>query len=572
MTHPFDPDALDRLAADFWDAVMEAHPLFATSLGDHRFDATVSPVSPQDVAAARARLAGVLDRLDALGEPPAGTAAITASELRETVRNELSLIDSGIDLWSVDPSDGIPTAYLNVPSFQQAGTPSDGEAMVARWHAMAAGTKAYEANLRETLADGLVACAAPVQRVIGILDGVLAEPDEQWPLLAPLEELDGRDGWTTADRERFANGLRAAVAGDIRPAFTALRETLASQVLPAARPADRPGIGHLPGGDAAYRAAIRVHTSLDLAPADVHALGLAEIGRIDAELLDLARRVFGTRTLADGIARLRDDPALRFDTEDEVFDFAVDALARANAAVPLWFGRLPKAPCEVVRMPPHEQEHSTIAYYRQPAMDGSRPGQFYVNTSSPTTRPRYEAAALAFHESVPGHHLQIAIGQELEGLPAFRRNLGTTAFFEGWGLYTERLSDEIGLYANDLDRIGVLSFDAWRASRLVVDTGMHALGWTRDQAVAFMLEHTALAPNNIGNEVDRYIAWPGQALAYKVGQLEILRLRAEARASLGSAFDIRAFHDAVLGNGALALPTLRSVVEAWVASAGATTS
>jgi uncharacterized protein (DUF885 family) len=223
-------------------------------------------------------------------------------------------------------------------------------------------------------------------------------------------------------------------------------------------------------------------------------------------------------------------------------------------------------------MPPHEQEHSTIAYYRQPAMDGSRPGQYYVNTSSPTTRPRYEAAVLAFHESVPGHHLQIAIGQELEGLPSFRRNLGTTAFFEGWGLYTERLSDEIGLYANDLDRIGVLSFDAWRASRLVVDTGMHALGWTRDQAVAFMLEHTALARNNIENEVDRYIAWPGQALAYKVGQLEMLRLRAEARATLGSAFDIRAFHDAVLGNGALALPTLRSVVEAWVASMGAATS
>jgi uncharacterized protein (DUF885 family) len=223
-------------------------------------------------------------------------------------------------------------------------------------------------------------------------------------------------------------------------------------------------------------------------------------------------------------------------------------------------------------MPPHEQEHSTIAYYRQPAMDGSRPGQYYVNTSAPTTRPRYEAAVLAYHESVPGHHLQIAIGQELEDLPAFRRNLGTTAFFEGWGLYTERVSDEMGLYAGDLDRIGVLSFDAWRASRLVVDTGMHALGWTRDQAVEFMLTHTALAPNNIGNEVDRYIAWPGQALAYKLGQLEILRLRDEARAALGDRFDIRAFHDTVLGNGALALPTLRSVVETWAASEGAAAS
>jgi uncharacterized protein (DUF885 family) len=204
-------------------------------------------------------------------------------------------------------------------------------------------------------------------------------------------------------------------------------------------------------------------------------------------------------------------------------------------------------------------------------MDGSRPGQYYVNTSEPRTRPRYEAAVLAYHESVPGHHLQIAIAQELEGLPAFRRNLGTTAFWEGWGLYTERLADEMGLYASDLDRIGVLSFDAWRGSRLVVDTGMHALGWTRDRAVRFMLEHTALGPNNIENEVDRYIAWPGQALAYKMGQLELLRLRDEARSTLGPAFDIRAFHDAVLGNGALALPTLRSVVAGWAASSRATT-
>jgi uncharacterized protein (DUF885 family) len=572
VTDPFNAPSLDQLAADYWDVAMQAHPLFATTLGDHRFDATVGPVAPQDVAAVRARLASILERLDALGEPPAGQPAITASELRETVRGELSHIDSGLDLWGVDAADGIPTAYLNVPAYQEARSPADGDAMVARWRAMAAGTNAYAANLRETLADGLVACAAPVERVIAILDDVLAEPDAAWPLLQPLDDLDGREGWSTADRERFASGLRAAVGDAIRPAFTSLRDTLATQVLPAARPPDRPGIGHLPGGDAAYRAAIRVHTSLDLEPADVHALGLREIERIDAELLDLTGRTLGTRTLAEGIARLRDDPALRFETEDEVYAFAVGALERANAAVPLWFGRLPKARCEVVRMPPHEQEHSTIAYYRQPAMDGSRPGQYYVNTSAPTTRPRYEAAVLAYHESVPGHHLQIAIGQELEDLPAFRRNLGTTAFFEGWGLYTERVSDEMGLYAGDLDRIGVLSFDAWRASRLVVDTGMHALGWTRDQAVEFMLTHTALAPNNIGNEVDRYIAWPGQALAYKLGQLEILRLRDEARAALGDRFDIRAFHDTVLGNGALALPTLRSVVETWAASEGAAAS
>jgi uncharacterized protein (DUF885 family) len=243
-----------------------------------------------------------------------------------------------------------------------------------------------------------------------------------------------------------------------------------------------------------------------------------------------------------------------------VFETAATVLDRARDAIPSWFGILPRARCEVVRMGDHEEKHSTIAYYRQPAVDGSRPGQYFINTYAPETRPRYEAEALAYHESIPGHHLQIAIGQELESLPEFRRHLGPTAFFEGWGLYTERLADEMGLYSGDLDRFGILSFDAWRACRLVVDTGMHALGWSRDQAIRYMAEHTALGSNNISNEVDRYIVWPGQALAYKTGQLELLRLRAETERRLGASFDFRAFHDAVLGAGAVPLRTLRQLV------------
>jgi len=202
---------------------------------------------------------------------------------------------------------------------------------------------------------------------------------------------------------------------------------------------------------------------------------------------------------------------------------------------------------------------------REPAADGSRPGSYYINTSEPETRPRYEAEVLAFHEAVPGHHLQIAIAQELDDLPTFRRLSGPTAYIEGWGLYSERLSAEMGLLSGEMDRFGIASFDAWRACRLVVDTGMHALGWSRDRAIAFMLEHTALAENNVTNEVDRYLAMPGQALAYKLGQREILRLRDAARAALGAGFDIREFHDVVLGQGAVGLSTLAVVVEAWIA-------
>ena len=213
-------------------------------------------------------------------------------------------------------------------------------------------------------------------------------------------------------------------------------------------------------------------------------------------------------------------------------------------------------------MLPHEEKHSTIAYYRPSAADGSRPGRYYVNTSEPATRPRYEAEALAFHEAVPGHHLQGALAQELTGLPAFRRHAATTAYVEGWGLYTERLANEMGLYSGETDLLGMLSFDSWRACRLVVDTGMHAMGWSRQQAIDFMTDHSALAANNIANEVDRYIGRPGQALAYKVGQLEMLRLRAEAQQRLGTAFDIRSFHDALLTHGALPLTTLAEALAA----------
>ncbi len=460
----------------------------------------------------------------------------------------------------------MPVDFLNVPDYQRLETPEDGQRMVARWRAMARYTDQHLASVRRSLADGRVACVAPAERVSAVLAEVLATPTGDWPLLAPLARLGTLPGWSTAERERFAGALRASVEGEVRPAFARLHEALVTEILPAARPADRPGMCHVDGGLDGYRGLVRVHTSMDIDAGELHRIGLEEIRRIDAELGALAGRVLGSAPSPEALVALRGNPALYFSTGEEVFDKAVSSLSRATEAIPDWFGRLPKARCEVVRMGPHEERHSTIAYYRQPAQDGSRSGRYYINTASPQTKPRYEAEALAYHESIPGHHLQIAIGQELPNLPEFRRHLGPTAFFEGWGLYTERLADEMGLYTGDLDRIGVLSYDAWRAARLVVDTGMHAMGWPRDRAIAFMHEHTALASDNIGNEVDRYIALPGQALAYKTGQLEILRLREEARDRLGAAFDIRGFHDAVLGSGALALTALRGTVNRWAES------
>jgi uncharacterized protein (DUF885 family) len=264
--------------------------------------------------------------------------------------------------------------------------------------------------------------------------------------------------------------------------------------------------------------------------------------------------------------RLRNSPEMHFQTAAEIVGKAESTLARARDAMPRAFGIVPKARCEIAVIPAHEAPLTTIAYYRQPSADRSRPGRYYVNTYEPATRTRYEAEALAFHEAIPGHHLQIAIAQELEGLPLVRRHAGDNAYVEGWALYTERLCDEMGLYSSDVDRLGMLSFDAWRACRLVVDTGLHAMGWSRQRAIDYMIANTLLAENNCENEVDRYIGNPGQALGYKIGQREMFALRAKAMAALGDRFDIREFHDRVLGQGAVTLAVLRELIAEWIAS------
>ncbi len=554
---------LARLADEAWVGSLAANPVGATAIGDRRFDDRLEDLSPAATAAERRRLTDLLERVRAVrSEDVDPTDATTREALIGFIQMDLDVREADIARWSADPLEGPQVLFLNLASFQPLDTPQDGQNLLARWGQMDRFLAQRSADVRETAAAGVVSPEAPLRKVIDELDDLLGSPAGSAPLLAPAQSP--RPGWSAADRERFDPALAALVAERILPAFAAYRRVLVDEILPRARANDRPGLVHVVGGSEAYRRLIRAHTSLERSPEEIHALGLAEIERIDAELESLGGRVLGTADRSEAVARLRGDPALHFTTREEVLATAQGALARAEAAIPDWFGILPTTRCDVVEMEAHESKHSTIAYYLQPAEDGSRPGRYYLNTSAPATRPRYEAEALAFHESVPGHHLQLAIGQELRGLPAFRRHAGTTAYFEGWGLYTERLSDEMGLYSGDLDRIGIASFDGWRASRLVVDTGMHALGWSRDRAIAFMLEHTALAPDNIANEVDRYITWPGQALAYKLGQLEILRLRTAARDRLGAHFDIRAFHDAVLSQGALPLTTLATVVETTI--------
>jgi uncharacterized protein (DUF885 family) len=551
---------LDRLAEEYWDATLAADPAHGTAIGDHRYGDRLSDITPEGQAGLIERFEEIQAAVAALPPETDPEAVLTLAALEEAVGDRLAFLAADPRAYTVDAMNGPQTAFLDIPSLQPLRDVADGESMLTRWWAMGPWVDQQIAQLRRGASEGRTPVAGSVRRVIAQLDELAARPLEDWPLLDPLRAEHAT--WSEGAWRAFEVGLAGAVRDGLRPAFVRYRAYLADEALPGARDEAHVGICHLPGGVELYANLARAHTTTEKAPEEIHEVGLAEIARIDAEITELGSRVLGTADLASTLGALRGDPSVHFQTGEEIVAVAEASLARAVAAIPDWFGRLPRADCEVVRMQPHEEQHATIAYYREPPEDGSRPGRYYINTYAPETRPRYEAEALAFHESVPGHHLQVAIGQELAHLPAFRRHGDFTAFVEGWGLYSERLANEMGLYSDDLDRIGMLSYDAWRASRLVVDTGMHALAWSRGQAIEFMTEHTALAPNNIANEVDRYIGWPGQALAYKIGQLEIRRLRAEAETAQGASFDIRSFHDAVLSHGALPLSVLRRSVAA----------
>jgi uncharacterized protein (DUF885 family) len=368
----------------------------------------------------------------------------------------------------------------------------------------------------------------------------------------------------SVDHPASRAAMARVVEDDVRPAMRRLLARLEAE-LPAARPDDKVGISFAPDGAEGYLAAVRRHTTTGLSPSEIHQIGLDTLAALQAEWAELGGRVLGTSDVPAILSRLREDQALRFTDSAQIVRTVTDALARAEAARDDWFPAYQIADCVIEEIDPVEAGNAALAYYRPPAAGGLRPGAHCVLTAQPQDRFTYEYEALAFHESTPGHHLQIASAQTLP-LPAYRRFLDAEVcgYVEGWGLYCERLADEMGLYTSDLQRLGMLSFDSLRACRLVVDTGMHYYGWSRARAAEFMWDNTATTRANVTNEIDRYIAWPGQALAYMIGRREIRRLRELAASQFGPRFDIRAFHGVVLGNGAVPLGVLDQLVTQWI--------
>ena len=388
----------------------------------------------------------------------------------------------------------------------------------------------------------------------------------EFPADSPFFKLFANlpESFAAADRERLRAEATDVIEDTVIPAYRKLDDYFNETYLPAAT--ESIGLSQLPNGSAWYEHQARSYTTTRLTPDEIHRIGLDEVKRIRDEMMAIIREVEFEGSFQDFLEHLRTDPQFYFDTPEELYQEYLATSKRIDPELVNLFGKLPRMPYGVKPIPDSIAPNTTTAYYNRPAADGSRAGIYYVNLYKPEVRPKYEIEVLSVHEAMPGHHLQIALQQELGDVPMFRRFMGFTAFVEGWGLYSERLGYDLGLYKDPYSRFGQLTYDMWRAVRLVVDTGMHYKGWTRQQAIDFFKDNAAKTEHDIVNEIDRYIAWPGQALAYKIGQLKILALRERAEVELGDKFDIRAFHDELLGAGALPLDLLELRMDSWAAT------
>jgi uncharacterized protein (DUF885 family) len=544
---------LDRLADDYLAETLTADPFAATMAGVPGYDAEVPDPSREAGLAAARRLDAIAERAGAIDPSTLGAAdRTTRAVLLASARDDSARLVAALDEFAVSATlAGAQTIMISIVPLARMVDEEDAADYLARCGKLGGWLDGVAERYLQAAADGRTPTERGTRQALAQIDALVAAPIEADPLVVAAHE----------DAELSAR-VAEVVSGSVRPALRRLHATLRERLLPVSRPDDRVGVCHVPGGRDGYAAAVRAHTTTSLSPDEIHAVGTDLVAALREELSELGGRALGVTDVDAALDRLRHDPALRFRDAGEIVASVSGALKRANQALPDWFHHYDIAECVVTEMSEFEAADGVLGYYVPPATDGTRPGTHRINTQNPTQRPRFEYETLAFHESVPGHHLQIAMAQRLTELPMFRRVSYIPAYSEGWALYTERLCDEMGLYSGDLERLGMLSFDAWRACRLVVDTGMHHLGWSRQRAVDYMLANTALSPVNIANEVDRYTAWPGQALGYMIGRLRIRSLREERQRQLGPRFEVRDFHDAVLRQGAMPLDVLEAEVRA----------
>ena len=553
---------LHALFDSAWERELRADPISATFLGDTRFNDRWTDMSLSAIESRHRDDVSTLAALKRIARDRLPTNEQLNYDLfAREYEQRLRVWPFKPYLYAIDHQGGIQT-LSEITEVLALKSVKDYDDLVARLNSVG---KLVDQNielLKMAVAEKRTQPRVIMERVVPQLAMQVVGKPEDSPFFAPFNRLPA--AFSPSERARLVTAGRNAIENDVLPAYRRLQKYFLEQYLPATR--SSVGLADTPDGAAFYRERIAFHTTSDSLTADqIHALGLREVARIHAQMLEIKDRVGFSASLPEFFTFLRTDPRFYYKTPEELFNGYAVIAKRIDPELTRLFGHLPRTPYGVRPIPATSAPNTTTAYYQPSAADGSRPGYFYVNLYRPEVRPKYEMEVLTSHEAVPGHHLQISLAQEQTDMPMFRRNAGYTAYVEGWALYCESLGDEIGLYQDPYSKFGQLTYDMWRAVRLVVDTGMHAKGWTRQRAIDYFKANAAKTDADIVNEIDRYIGTPGQALAYKIGQLRIRALRTEAERALGSRFDERAFHDQLLSTGAVPLDVMEANMHQWLA-------
>jgi uncharacterized protein (DUF885 family) len=551
---------LNALLEREWQRDLADNPLLASYRGDTRFDDRWPDISPEAQAARDAADAQVLVDLVAIPRAALSPAAqLTWDLVRIEYGNRVAVAPFHPEYYEIRAREG-PQSLNEVAEIMPFEKTADYDTWLRRLASLPRFLDQYSERLRHAAAGKRTQPRVIMDRVLPQLQTQLVDDPEDSPFFERFKHYP--HAVPEADRQRLTAEARLVIADAVVPAYRRFTTVFQDEYLPVCR--ETVGIWDTPDGRAFYANRTRYHTTTDLTPQQIHDIGLKEVARIRALMLDVMKEVGFSGTLQEFFKYLRADPQFYYKTADELFRAYVYTAKMIEPELPRLFGKLYRTPYGVRVIPAISAPNTTTAYYSGPSFDGKRPGYYYVNLYRPEVRPKYEIEVLTVHEAVPGHHLQIALAQEQTDLPKFRRFYDVTAYVEGWALYSERLGYDLGLYTDPYSRFGQLTYDMWRAVRLVVDTGIHDMGWTRQQAIDYFMDNAAKTETDVVNEIDRYIAWPGQALAYKIGQMKILELRARAEAALGDRFDIRAFHDTILATGALPLEIVERTIDDWI--------
>jgi len=557
-------DKLQILAEDYHEFSLESSPSYATIKGDHRFNSDIENFSQEALDQKGKKIDKFVELLKSLDSGQLshkdlityGMLEFTLKNARQSLQDRTFEYDAGVAGWQKLLLDYHPMFYL--PNEESA---TKLHKRIEKYKDLFEQVSFLQ---RKALKEGRTATARNVSRTIEQVENYLSLSVEEDLLLKVNFVPEIADDFINSWKETSIEKIEKYV----RPAVQSYLELLKGEVLQQSRDDDKCGIIWNPNGEEFYeRQLIRYTDDPNATAQKVHQVGMDEIERLKEEFADYGEMVFEPGIeFKSVISKMQTDPSMRYESEEQMLELAEEAIKRAYEPLSEWFTVFPEAPCKVVPVPPESAEHAPPAYYWPPSQDGSRPGTYFLNTYDSTSKSIFEAESVAFHEAIPGHHMDRTIASELKGVPEFQKYAASTAFVEGWGLYSEQLANEMGLYSNDVQQLGRLGNDAWRACRLVLDTGMHGMGWSRDQAITFFLENSPIEKTNANIETDRYIAWPGQACAYKMGQLAIIDLRKKAEKELGDRFDIRQFHDEVLKDGGITIPILRSKIEQFIVS------